>query len=233
MRPSATTHTQESPLAKVDFGIVTMREDELEAVLRYIPPYRVVTGRRQYNLARIETLKGDFYEVAIVRGLEHSVSGMSEVTRDLLEELTPTCLFAVGIAAALSKPVRIGDVVVSSRIVELLNKKDYPSGSDPRHSLVSGVIAPEIARVIANLSAMKDQLGAWNARPIVKRFSGERPPRVRVADVVSVPLDLGSDSWTLSELREILAPFSYLDKESGCLYRVASSRGSRLLPFAA
>lgn len=226
VRPSDPTSTHEPTLDKVDFGILTLREDELEAVLRYIPPYRVVTGRRQYNLAKVETRSGGTYDVAIVRSLD--LHGMSEVCRDLLEELAPTWLLAVGIGATLSKRVHLGDVVVSSRIVEVLTRESRASGDGMGHSLVSGAIARDLANVIANLPAMKGQLGPWNARSIFKSHGERRLPKVLSGEIVSIASTDVTGSWTTGGLRDLLSPFDLLDWESGDLYRVASSRG---VPF--
>ena len=53
---------------KVDFGIITIREDEFEAVLQRFPDrLGVVSGRRLYNLRRLAISDGREYTVAIVR----------------------------------------------------------------------------------------------------------------------------------------------------------------------
>lgn len=225
VRPSPPTRTQAPTLTKVDFGIVTMREEELEAVLRYIPPYRVVTGRRQYNLARLETRTGGIYEVAIVRSLD--LGGMREVARDLLEEFAPTWLLAVGIGARISKRVQLGDVVVSSRIAEMRNIRMDRSDDSSRYSVVSGAIARDAANVIANLPALQSQLGAWNTDPRFKATGVERLPKVMTGEVISVEIGPYA-SWSTAALRETLEPFDLLDHESAGLYQSLSMRG---VPF--
>jgi nucleoside phosphorylase/energy-coupling factor transporter ATP-binding protein EcfA2 len=224
VRPSEPTRKHEPTLAKVDFGIVTLREDELEAILRHIPPYRVATGRRQYNLAKVETRSGGIYEVAIVRSLE--LRGMSEVSRDLLEELAPTWLLAVGIGATLSRKVHLGDVVISSRIVEVATRDSSGIG----YTFTSGAIARDVANVIANLPAMRNQLGAWNAHATLQKFGVERLPKALTGEIVSIdPADI-IEFQTVENLRRLLSPFELLDCESGHLHRVASSRE---IPFVA
>jgi hypothetical protein len=47
---------------KVDFGIITIREDEFEAVLEKFPDeIEIVSGRRQYNLRRLKLSDGKTY----------------------------------------------------------------------------------------------------------------------------------------------------------------------------
>ena len=55
---------------QIDFGIITIREDEFEAALDRFPTYSRLAGRRQYNLSRVELPGGEAYLVAVMRCIE-------------------------------------------------------------------------------------------------------------------------------------------------------------------
>src|SRR5262245_37688269 len=100
---------------KVDFGIITIREDEFDAVLRRFPAkLGIASGRRAYNLRSIELSASEGYVVAIVRCTEQGNSEAQAVAHALLDELEPRWLLVVGIAGgAPANEFTLGDVVVS------------------------------------------------------------------------------------------------------------------------
>jgi hypothetical protein len=75
---------------RVDFAILTVREDEFRAVLAHFPPYTTISGRRLYNLCRIDTAGGGTYEVAVVRCIEQGNGEAIDMARDILEDLSPS-----------------------------------------------------------------------------------------------------------------------------------------------
>lgn len=119
MATSARPLTVEAVKGTVDFGILTIREDEFEAVLERLPPQATVKGRRAYNLHWMELPEGGSYLVAMVRCIEQGNTEALDAARDLLEELAPQWLLVVGIAGGVpSDETSLGDVVVSTRIVD-------------------------------------------------------------------------------------------------------------------
>src|SRR5271165_724344 len=56
---------------KIDFGIITMREDEFDAVLQRFPPrWLCLGGEEQYNIAEVQCRSGDLRYAAVVRTAE-------------------------------------------------------------------------------------------------------------------------------------------------------------------
>src|SRR5436190_1702686 len=99
----------------IDFGIITIREDECAAILERFP-YEVadVEGRKFYSVRRIS--EGDPYNVAVVCCVDQGNQEALAAASAMLEELEPRWLLVVGIAGAAPAFERsLGDVVVSTK----------------------------------------------------------------------------------------------------------------------
>ena len=214
---------------RVDVGIITVLESELEAILTYIPRHGTVSGRRQYNMCRLETQQGDAYEIAVVRSLESGTGEATELARDLLEELSPTWLFVVGIAGGVGDQVAVGDVVVSSRIADIT--KETSLGDESQYSVGGGTIAHEAAIVIANLPASKAAMEGWDNVQILRPEAGKwkAGPRVITGTIASTDR-LVRDPASIENWREQIRGLRAVEMESAGVYRVASKRD---VPFVA
>ncbi len=157
---------------KVDFGIITIREDEFEAVLARFPAAGRVTGRRQYNLRRVTLPGGGSYLVSVVRCIEQGNGEAQSAAHDLLEDLNPRWLLVVGIAGGIpSDAFTLGDVVVSTRIHDF-SVEAVLHESKPEYALAGGPVEKAAAALAANLPALKEELGPWNAPTAI---ATERP----------------------------------------------------------
>lgn len=147
----------------IDFGILTVREDEFEAVLQRLPQDAgVVSGRRRYNVRRVETAQGDTYAVAVIRCIEQGNGEAQAAANDMLEELNPHWILVVGIGGgAPSEELLLGDVVVSTRIIDFTGEAALPDHSR-ESALAGGPIHPDAQSIVVNLPAMKPALGGWN-----------------------------------------------------------------------
>lgn len=214
----------------VDFGIVTFLEDELRAVLAYIPPYDTTRGRRIYNRCRLETSTGETYEIAVVRALEFGNSEAIEVVRDLLEELSPRWLLSVGIAGGVgSADLDLGDVVVSSRIADFTAEVALASG-ERTYAVGGGPIAQEAAIIIANLPALEPEIAGWNVLRAPRPSSASaRVPRVAVGLIASSDR-LIRDEAVIDTWRKQARGLRAVEMEAAGIYRVASTRN---IPFVA
>src|SRR5262245_41994100 len=110
---------------KIDFGIVTMREDEEEALLNRLPPTALVDTHHPtsatwpYAISYVNTLSG-YHTVAVVRCLRQGNNESQRVAADLIRDLQPTWLLVVGIAGAVpDTDFTLGDVIISSQILDL------------------------------------------------------------------------------------------------------------------
>lgn len=159
---------------KVDFGIITIREDEFEAVLqRFAERLGVVGGARKYHLYRLELSPRETYTVALMRATEHG-NGEAKGSADaLLDDLAPRWLLVVGIGSGVpANEFTLGDVIASTRIhdfsVEAVlreHTRDDTAGDGSLH--------PDVAGIVANLPSMEEELGAWNTEDAIGMA---RPP---------------------------------------------------------
>jgi WD40 repeat protein/nucleoside phosphorylase len=163
---------------KVDFGIITMREDEFEAVLKRFPPRWLCLGEQQYNIAELQCRSGALLYAAIVRTAEPGHGDAQFAATHLLTELNPSCLVLIGIGGAKPESeFTLGDVVVGTRLQDFSVTAALPGGkvetsirSAPSHRLVQ--------TAIANLSATKSILGGWNSEQAI----GKPLPPVILSD---------------------------------------------------
>src|SRR5688500_18292714 len=86
---------------RVDFGIITIREDEFAAVLDRFPPEQHAEGRRLYSISHVLTAASDPYLVAVVRCPEQGTGEAQNVARDMIDDLDPQWLVVVGIAGGV------------------------------------------------------------------------------------------------------------------------------------
>jgi len=85
----------------VDFGLITIREDEYEALLKKVAVDQLLVGRQRYAMSRLTTVTDDEYLIASVRCLEPGTGQAQEVARTMIEELNPRWILLVGIAGSL------------------------------------------------------------------------------------------------------------------------------------
>src|SRR2546421_8843727 len=106
---------------KVDIGIITVRDDELNAVLQGFRTKRQhIPGGRSYFMGRVTAKGGQHYTIAITRCAEQGNDASRSLAQDIIRELDPQLLLVVGIAGGIPcDEFTLGDVVVSTRIVNL------------------------------------------------------------------------------------------------------------------
>jgi nucleoside phosphorylase/tetratricopeptide (TPR) repeat protein len=164
---------------KVDFGIISIREDEFEAVLEHFPVTGRTTGRRQYNLSRIDLAAGGAYLLAMIRCVEQGGGEAQAAAHDLLDELNPRWLLVVGIAGARpSNDFGLGDVVVSTRIHDF-SVEAVLKGGAREYNVTGGPLHPDASAAAANLPALMNAGGDWTSSDSIL---AERPPVVATDD---------------------------------------------------
>ncbi|GEM_PF-2111967 len=150
---------------KVDFGVITVREDEFEAILKRLPTQRLIHGRLTYALSTLTTTNDDEYQIASVRCPEQgNVHGQS-VAHTLIEELDPQWLLLIGIAGSIpNDEYTLGDVLLAARLhnfsvsasiedSQQQTRQEYSEGGGPMH--------PKVQDLIAHLPALTPFLEPW------------------------------------------------------------------------
>jgi nucleoside phosphorylase len=157
----------------VDFGIITIREDEFEAVLQRFPKSATARGRRLYNVSQIQARSGESYTTAAIRVLEQGSIEAQSAAVDLIDELNPQWILVVGIAGGVpAYEFTLGDVVASTRIYDFTVGAVQQDGSR-QYSVAGGPIHPEVSSIVANLPAMREELGSWGSDASI---GAARPP---------------------------------------------------------
>lgn len=168
---------------KVDFGIITIREDEFEAVLQRFPTSYFSKGKQTYAISRFQTSVGDEYVVACVRCPEQGNGQGQTVAHNLIEELDPQWILVVGIAGSVpDNEHTLGDVVLATRLHDFSVSAQIEGRNQQtkiEFDTRGGAMHPEIQSLIAALPAITPFLNPWNgeeqlsvARPEVK-FSAQ------------------------------------------------------------
>jgi nucleoside phosphorylase len=148
---------------KVDFAIISIREDEWRAVLQRFPNEDTVRGRRTYTLTRIPLSSTDYYLVVTAPTLGQGEVKGFDLARNMIDDFDPQWLVVVGIGGGFpSDDYTLGDAVVATKLTDF-SLSAALEGGQPEFA-VSGVrMHKSIEDLLAFLPALP-QLGEWNSR---------------------------------------------------------------------
>jgi nucleoside phosphorylase/tetratricopeptide (TPR) repeat protein len=169
----------------IDVAIITAKQEEFDAVLRRFPDaFQGPRGpfRRSYAFRQSSSSVSKSYTVAIVRCVNQGLSEGQNVATDIIEDLEPRLILAVGISGAVpSSDLFLGDVFLPTQIHDFSVGADTPEG---REFAIAGSSPPKpILTMIAALAASQATLHGWNS-----------PENIAVArpDIPSI----GAGAWT-------------------------------------
>jgi nucleoside phosphorylase len=167
----------ESFKGKIDFGIISIREDEFLAVLERFAPDSYALGDQRYEIGTVRSKGGGYYTVAAVRCMEQGRAHAQKVATDLIGDLAPRWLLVVGIGGAVpSMDFTLGDVVCATRVHDF-SVRAVKEGATDTYNAGGGPMHPEIQRLLASLPAIVTrELGEWNSPEAV----GTPKPTLRV-----------------------------------------------------
>lgn len=194
--------TPKDVLGKVVVGIITIREDEFEAVLHRFPERRLVLGSNTYyQYAEIETQSGDAIGVAIARSPEQGSGPAQALADSMIRELGPQWIFVVGIAGSFpASEFTLGDVLLSQRMHDFAVGAAI-EGKPPEFQDMGGAMAVAVEKLVTGLKGLRTRLGTWNNEATI----GMVRPQLKVpADISSDEL-YGGEQWktkVLNVLRE-------------------------------
>ena len=159
----------------IDVGILTIREDENDAVLRRFTKLAIEERRRRYRIRSLALPDGREYRLAVLRCVDQGNADAQAAAHALLEDLAPRFVLVVGIAGGVpSDEFTLGDVVVSSRIVDF-SVEAVIRGKEREYALGGGPLHPDAAKLAADVRAMitDGELDGWNSPD---RLTRSRPP---------------------------------------------------------
>jgi nucleoside phosphorylase len=157
-----------------DFTVISIREDEADAVLNRLPSKKLVfVKNRSYWMEEIKTKTGHL-SIAAVRTTGQGELKGQDSARDAIEDLHPKWLALVGICGAVpDSEFTLGDVIVASRLHAFATgaiKEDSPS---PMFSNQGGPMTKMAEDLVANLKGLEEtEFADWNKQP---NLGAERP----------------------------------------------------------
>ncbi len=190
MRLISSKESTERFKGMIDFGIITMRDDETKAVAKRFPKIWLTAGNRgQYTISSI-ALDPPERGTLFVAHVQTAAPGHGEAQRsatNLIEDLDPSCLVLVGIGGAVPEyEFSLGDVVVAKRIHDFSVSAWLPDGRTET-AAGGGPMHPIIENAVGVIQQILDDLGPWNTPENIGR------------DMPSVPLDgdrfVGPKDW--------------------------------------
>lgn len=183
---------------KIDFGIITIRVDESEAVLQRFPHETIIKGRQIYALSSFTTTNDDDYLIASVRCAEQGNLHAQQVANNLIEELNPQWILVVGIAGTVPKNEHtLGDVVLATRVSDFCVSASLEGGEE-EFDIRGGAMHPAVQKLVAALPMIKPFLEEWTT-PEKINF-----PRPKVT--ASASNFYGDDKWK-KKVKENIAKY--------------------------
>jgi nucleoside phosphorylase len=187
---------------KVDVAIISIREDEFDAILSRFPDRRRVQGRRLYDFSVVRTRTSNL-GVVIVRCLEQGQGTAQAVAGDLIEDVSPRWIFLVGIAGGIPDvEYTLGDVILGSRLNDFSVNAAFQDGSR-EFNVSGGGMHKDVENLLAHLPAMSKDLGKWNLQDNICL----KKPTVLVPKDCSGSQLYGDDAWKQKVLASLANGF--------------------------
>jgi len=148
---------------KVDFAIITVREDEFRAVLDHFPPQDQVTGGgRRHSVTRVPVSPSQSYLVTVTRCVEQGAGEGQQTAQMTIDDLDPQWLMVVGITGAVpSDEYTLGDVIAPIRMHDFCVTADI-EGALEEYAVAGGPMHVDVQNFLANLPARDADLKGWN-----------------------------------------------------------------------
>src|SRR5258708_3636981 len=148
---------------KVDFAIITIRQEEDEALLARFTtdPYSHPTSQQTYGISEVQTKGGKNCTVAIARTIRQGNDASQQLANRMINDLDPQMLLVVGIGGGVpDNDFTLGDVIVSSYIHNF--DVNAIKGHETNY-VVTGGIHPTISNIAASLNLYQRLLVGWNS----------------------------------------------------------------------
>lgn len=157
------TKKAKSLRGRIDFVVITIREDEFEAVLhRFKPTMPVYGGKQYYEYAKLRRADGTVVRVAIMRAFDQGQSVAQLVTHDAITDLAPKWIVLTGIAGAVpDSEFTLGDVFLANSYFDFSVTAEIED-KKPQLRTAGGTMHPAVLRLLAHLPAWRDRLDTWN-----------------------------------------------------------------------
>jgi nucleoside phosphorylase len=177
---------------RVDYGIITIREDEFTAVFERFPERSTVKGgKRLYEFASVAVEGGSERGVAVVRCPSQGEGIAQSVTGNMIRDLRPRVLLLVGIAGGVpSDEFSLGDVLLASRLYDF-SISAAVQGGGAQLNVGGGPVHKIVENLLAHLPALLHRMPSWNTPESIRH----NEPRVTIPTDLNAAEVYGSDDW--------------------------------------
>jgi hypothetical protein len=180
---------------RVDYGIITMREDEFAAVFeRFSDRSTVKGGKELYEFASVSVEGGGERGVAVVRCPSQGQGTAQSVTGHLIRDLAPRVLLLVGIADGVpSNDFSLGDVLLASRLHDFSITAALQGGGS-QLNVGGGPVHRIVEKLLAHLPALLHRMPTWNTPESIRHAV----PGVRLPADLNAAEIYGPNDWKMS-----------------------------------
>lgn len=157
---------------KVDYAIITVRQDEFEAVINRFSIKGDYHGERIYNIANLIDKKNNNLLISIVRTHEQGQAEAQNITNDIISDLDPKWIVLTGIAGAVPDyEYSLGDVILATRVNDF-SIEAAMEDNENEFSLSGGSMLKKVNNILVNMPAYQNHISGWNS---IKSISMEKP----------------------------------------------------------
>ncbi len=176
---------------KVDFAILTIREDECNAVLDRFKPQDHVEGQRRYEAGELASISGRKLSFVVARCVKQGEGEAHRLANYLIQDLDPSLLVLIGIGGAVpSKDFTLGDVVCATHVHDFCVRAVKEGGAST-FNVGGGEMHNTILSLLGSLPQIIRTLPEWNTPAKI----GCEPPAVEALSPRKVSLLYGSTEW--------------------------------------
>lgn len=181
-------------LPKIDYGIITIKDEEFDALQSRFGAMELIYGRnRRYFKGVVRTRTGRSRTVALTQCVNQGQGEAQSVAAELIDDLGPDWILVVGIAGALpAEEYGLGDVLLASRLLDF-SVQAAIEGQPPELDASGSRVHPAVEELLPVIRGSARALGPWNAPDTL----GRPRPALTVPEDLADERYYGNDSWRL------------------------------------
>ena len=177
----------------VDFGIITMKEEEFTAVEKRFEPVELTQGeKRRYLHSPVTLADGRMRSVLITRCTEQGQTEAMQCAHDLIHDAHPRWIFVVGIAGAFpAEEYTLGDVLLANRVYDFAVTAALEGTLE--QSPGGGGVHPDVSHLLSVIpsAACQKSLGGWNNPALIPMPK----PELKIPTSLDSAAYYGKDAW--------------------------------------